>query len=89
MEQHDKEYELTEELIKKSMHFFYSQLVRNYIVSEMDETTDEYDWAMNKSNWIKDSNKFPDTILSNQDKEKLIDFIFQKGFIQIQRSSVF
>lgn len=79
--QHDKEYTLTEELLKKSIQFFYSQLVKNYIVSELDEATNEYFWAMNKSNWIKDSDKYPDNILSNKDKEKLIDFKIQKGFI--------
>ena len=80
-EQHDKEFKLTEELLKRSIHYFYSQLVKNYIVSEMDESTNEYIWAMNKFNWIKDSDKYPDNILSNKDKEKLINFIFQKGFI--------
>ncbi|MBK3497433.1 hypothetical protein JFL43_22015 [Viridibacillus sp. YIM B01967] len=78
--QHDNEYKLTEELLKKSMHHFYSQLVKNYIVAELDETTNEYNWAMNKSNWIKDSDKYPDSILSTKDKEKLIDFKFPKGF---------
>ncbi|AIF45103.1 hypothetical protein [Virgibacillus sp. SK37] len=78
--QHDTEYELTEELLKRSIHYFYSQLVKNYIVSELDETTNEYDWAMNKSNWIKDSDEYPDNILTTKDKEKLIDFEFQKVF---------
>lgn len=77
-EQHDKEYKLTEELLKKSIHFFYSQLVKNYIVSELDETTNEYNWALNKSNWIKDSDKYPDNTLTSKDKEKLIDSEFQK-----------
>ena len=80
-EQHDREYKLTEDLLKKSIHFFYSQLVKNYIVSELDETSNEYDWAMNKSNWIKDSDKHPDKILTTEDKEKLIDFKLQKFFM--------
>lgn len=72
-ERHDKEYELTEELLKKSMDFFFSQLVKNYILSELDENTDEYNWAIQKVNWIKDSNKYSDNILTTKDKEKLLD----------------
>ncbi|MCM3006717.1 hypothetical protein [Priestia koreensis] len=78
--QREKEYKLTEDLLKKSIQFFFSQLVKNYIVSELDETTDEFLWAMNKSNWIKDSDKYPDNILSNADREKFIDIEFQKSF---------
>lgn len=73
-EQHDKEYQQTEQLIKKSIDLFYSQLVKNYIVSELDENSDEYNWAMNKSNWIKDSNTYTDSILSATDKERLINY---------------
>jgi len=76
--QHDNEYKLTEELIKKSTFHFYSQMVKNYIVSELDPTTTEYIWAMNKSNWVKDSNNYPDSLLSSKDKENLINFKLPK-----------
>ncbi|MDF2605829.1 MAG: hypothetical protein K0S34_19 [Bacillales bacterium] len=79
-EQHNKEYQRTEELIKKSIDFFYSQLVKNYVVSELNGNSDDYNWAINKSNWIKDTDKYPDDILSTKDKEKLIEFKFPKGF---------
>lgn len=75
-EQHDKEFQRTEELIKKSIDFFYSQLVKNYIVSELDENSDEYNWAINKTNWIKDSDTYSDSILSATDKERLINYNF-------------
>jgi len=80
-EQHDKEYRRTEELLEKSIHYFYSQLVKNYIVSELDETTTEYNWAMNKSNWIRDSGESPDNLLTTNDKEKLISSKLPRGFI--------
>lgn len=80
-EQHDNEYQRTEELLKKSIHYFYSQLMRNYIESELEETTEEYNWAINKSNWIKDSGKYLDSILSTKDKERLIDIKNSKGSI--------
>lgn len=80
MDQHEKEYQRTEELIKKSIDFFYSQLVKNYVVSELDENSDEYNWAMDKSNWIKDSDFYPDFILSIKDKERMINFNKPKGF---------
>ncbi|MFB5088338.1 hypothetical protein PGC35_14225 [Psychrobacillus sp. PGGUH221] len=79
--QHENEYKRTEELLNKSIHYFYSQLVKNYIESELEETTEEYNWAMNKSNWIKDSDKYLDSILSIRDKERLIDLKSSKGFI--------
>jgi hypothetical protein len=78
--QHDNEYKLTEELLKKSIYHFYSQVVKNYIVSELDPKTTEYNWAMNKSNWIKDSNDNPDSLLSSKDKENLINFKLPKVF---------
>ncbi|MCG3086379.1 hypothetical protein [Sporosarcina cyprini] len=56
-ERNNQEYRRTEELLRKSIHHFYSQLVENYIVSEVDETMDEYDWVKNKANWIRDSDK--------------------------------
>lgn len=73
-ERHDKEYQRTEELIKKSIDFFYSQLVKNYIVSELDENSEEYNWAINKSNWIKDSDTYTDSLLSATDKDRLINY---------------
>jgi hypothetical protein len=79
-EQHEKEYKLTEELLKRSIDFFYSQLVKGYVMSELDENSDEYNWAMNKADWIKDSNGYPDAILSTKDKERLIDSKSLKGF---------
>lgn len=80
-ERHNREYKRTEELLQKSIHYFYSQVVKNYIVSELDETTDEYNWAMNISNWIKDSEKYPDSLLTTQDKEKLISSKLPIGFM--------
>ncbi|REB11009.1 hypothetical protein DVB69_01330 [Sporosarcina sp. BI001-red] len=71
-EQHDKEYNRTKELLQKSVEYFYSGLVREYVVSEMDVDTEEYKWALNKSDWIKDSRKYPDSNLTNEDKENLI-----------------
>lgn len=79
-ERHEKEYQRTEELIKKSIDLFYSKLVKNYVVSELDENSDEYNWAMDKSNWIKDSDSYPDFILSTKDKERLINFNKPKGY---------
>lgn len=78
-ERHDREYKRTEELMQKSIHHFYSQLVEKYIMSEMDETSDEYNWAISKSNWIKDSEKYPDNLLTTYDKEKLIKSKLPKG----------
>lgn len=72
-QQHDNEYELIEGLLKKSIYHFYSTLIMDYIQSEMDIETKEYHWVINKSNWIKDSEKNPDSILSLKDKQKLID----------------
>ncbi|MCH6265113.1 hypothetical protein [Neobacillus citreus] len=79
-DQHDREYQRTEGLIKKSIEFFYSQLVKNYVESELHKNSDEYNWGMNKSNWIKDCDASPDSILSTKDKENLINFKFPKGF---------
>lgn len=76
---HDKEYRRTEELLRKSIHHFYSQLVERYIVSEIDETSDEYNWAKNKANWIRDSEKYPDNLLTINDKEKLISLNLSRG----------
>lgn len=71
-ERHDREYRRTDELLKKSIEFFYSKLVQEYVRTQLDESTDEYNWAMDKANWIKDSDKYPDKILTKEDKKRLI-----------------
>lgn len=80
-ERHDREYQRTEELLQKSIHYFYSQIVKKYVMAEFDETTDEFIWAMNKADWIKDSEKHQDEYLTTKDKEKLIRTKQPKGLI--------
>lgn len=80
-ERHDREYQRTEELLQKSIHYFYSQIVKKYVMAEFNENTDEYIWAMNKADWIKDSDKHQDELLTTKDKEKLIKPKQPKGFI--------
>lgn len=80
-ERHDREYQRTEELLQKSIHYFYSQIVEKYVMAEFDEDTEEYQWAMNKADWIKDSDKYPDKLLTTKDKEKLIIPKQPKGFL--------
>lgn len=72
-EKHDKEYRRTKELLKSSLNYFYSQLIKDYIATELDESTNEYSWALNKANWIRDSNKYPDDLLTAKDKDDLIN----------------
>lgn len=56
-----------------SINYFYSNLIKEYISAELDITTDEYEWAMNKANWIKDSNKYQDDLLREEDKKVLLN----------------
>lgn len=55
------------------MNYFYSKLIKENISAELDETTDEYVWAMKKAKWIQDSNKYQDDILREEDKEMLLN----------------
>lgn len=60
-------------MLNNSVNYFYSKLIKEYISAELDETTDEYVWAMNKAKWIEDSNKYQDDILGEEDKEMLLN----------------
>ncbi|MDV2581689.1 hypothetical protein [Alkalibacillus haloalkaliphilus] len=80
-DQHEKEYLLTEELVKQSINFQYSKLIKDYIESEWDITSEEYKWAINKSKWFRNSKDHPDNILTSEDKESLIDFKAERKFI--------
>lgn len=68
----EKEQKKTEDLLNNSMNYFYSKIMKEYIVAEIDETSDEYKWAMDKADWIQDSSKYPDGLLKEQDKKELI-----------------
>lgn len=72
-ERREKERKKTEDLLINSITYFYSKLIKEYISAELDETTDEYEWAMDKANWIQDSSKHPDDLLTEKDKEELFN----------------
>ncbi|MDF1510981.1 hypothetical protein PZE06_22880 [Robertmurraya sp. DFI.2.37] len=72
-ERREREYKRTQDLLNNSVNYFYSKLIKEYISAELDETTDEYVWAMNKAKWIEDSNKYQDDILGEEDKEMLLN----------------
>lgn len=72
-ERREKERKKTEDLLTNSINYFYSKLIKEYISAELDETTDEYEWAMDKANWIQDSSKHPDDLLTEKDKEELLN----------------
>lgn len=55
------------------MNYFYSKLVQEYVDAEIDENSVEYEWAMRKTNWIRDSEKYPDELLTEKEKEKLFN----------------
>ncbi|MCP1145274.1 hypothetical protein [Lysinibacillus endophyticus] len=69
---HANELAKTESLITNSINYFLFKLINDYINAEIDADTEEYDWAVNKANWIKNSVEQPDTILAEEDKAKLI-----------------
>lgn len=69
---HANELAKTEALIANSINYFLFKLINDYINAEIDADTEEYDWAVNKANWIKNSVEQPDTILAEEDKAKLI-----------------
>ncbi|WP_146553782.1 hypothetical protein [Rummeliibacillus sp. SL167] len=71
-ERREREYKRTQDLLNNSVNYFYSKLIKEYISAELDETTDEYVWAMKKAKWIQDSNKYQDDILREEDKEMLL-----------------
>lgn len=79
-ERHNREYRHTEELLQKSIDYFYSKIVKEYVKAEIDESTDLYKWAMDKADWIKDSEKNPDEILTIEDKWKLINPKNERNF---------
>lgn len=68
----EKEQKKTEELLTNSMNYFYSRIMKEYITAEIDETTDEYKWAMDKADWIQNSSKYPDGLLTEQNKKELL-----------------
>ncbi|MBO1001296.1 hypothetical protein IPU62_01185 [Pseudogracilibacillus auburnensis] len=72
-EKQDNEYGKTQELINRSLNYFYSKLVQEYVAAELDEESEEYEWAMRKANWIRDSEKYPDELLTETEKEKLFN----------------
>ncbi len=72
-ERREREYSRTQALLNNSMNYFYSKLIKEYISAELDETTDEYVWALEKAKWIQDSNKYQDDILREEDKEMLLN----------------
>lgn len=39
----------------------------------MEEDSEEYRWAMGKVNWIRDSEKHTDKLLTENEKEKLFN----------------
>ncbi|MDW0113610.1 hypothetical protein QT711_10460 [Sporosarcina saromensis] len=72
-EKRDNEYIKTQQLINNSLNYFYSKLVQEYVAAEMEEDSEEYRWAMEKANWIRDSEKHPDELLRENEKEKLFN----------------
>lgn len=70
-EKRDNEYTKTQQLINNSLNYFYSKLVQEYVAAEIDEESEGYRWAMEKANWICDSEKYPDELLTENDKMKL------------------
>lgn len=73
-EKRDNEYTKTQQLINNSLNYFYSKLVQEYVVAEMEEGSDDYRWAMEKVNWIRNSEKYPDELLKEKDKMTLTQF---------------
>lgn len=73
-EKRDNEYTKTQQLINNSLNYFYSKLVQEYVAAEIEEDSDEYRWAMEKANWIRDSEKHPDDLLNNADKTLMLRF---------------
>src|SRR5699024_9811795 len=72
-EKRDKEIEKTKELINNCLNYFYSKLVEEYVTAEMEEDSEEYRWAMEKANWIRDSEKHPDELLMEKEKSELLN----------------
>ncbi len=72
-ERREKEHKRTKDLLTNSINYFYSKLIKEYVSAELDETTAEYEWAMDKANWIQDSSKHPDDLLTEKDKEELFN----------------
>ena len=72
-EKRDNEFEKTKELINNSLNYLYSKLVEEYVTAEMEEDSEEYRWAMEKANWIRDSEKHPDELLMEKEKSELLN----------------
>jgi len=72
-EKRDNEYTKTQQLINNSLNYFYSKLVQEYVTVEIEEDSEKYRWAMEKANWIRDSEKHPDELLTENEKEKLFN----------------
>lgn len=73
-ENRDNEYTKTKQLINNSLNYFYSKLVQEYVTTEMEKDSEEYRWAMEKANWIRDSEKHPDDLLNNADKTLMLRY---------------
>lgn len=69
---HANELAKTEALIANSINYFLFKLISDYISAEVDADTEEYKWAVNKANWIKNSTEQVNTILTEEDRAKLI-----------------
>ncbi|WP_431810641.1 hypothetical protein [Lysinibacillus capsici] len=76
---HTNELAKTESLITNSINYFLFKLIKAYINAEIDADTEEYDWAVKKANWIKNSAVQPDIILGEEDKIKLINLFVNGG----------
>ncbi|RKQ19107.1 hypothetical protein D8M03_03390 [Lysinibacillus endophyticus] len=76
---HANELAKTESLITNSINYFLFKLIKSYINAEIDTDSEEYDWAVNKANWIKNSAERPDKILGEEDKIKLINLFVNGG----------
>lgn len=72
-EKRDNEYTKTQHLINNSLNYFDSKLVQEYVAAEIEEDSRKYRWAMEKADWIRDSEKYPDEFLTENEKEKLFN----------------
>lgn len=77
-------YELakTESLITNSLNYYLYKLIKDYIDAEIDKDSEEFTWAINKVNWIKNSTEQTDPILTDEDKARLIMLFINGGSIK-------
>lgn len=74
---HANELAKTEALIANSINYFLFKLINDYINAEVDADTEDYDWAVNKAKWIKNSDEQVESVLTEEDKAKLIKTFLQ------------